>query len=361
MVNHPTQATSIPLKVWLGGFFVFISIVVGLLVTIATLQNELQGFILTDLFVSTSSWFFHPSWLWYSLLAVLMMMLTSALRIWTLLHASGHTIPFLTALRYGILSRYYVLITPWGLGGQPIMMGILHKEGIPFAQATSIPMLDLFFMRFSMAILTTFAFFGISELLDAYLFVFALVGYFFTSFLPVVLILFSFQPSFSRFFVALIRQYWFKKTALRVSKKVEEAFAMYQQAFSFYKKKVGSLLVVFLSSIVSQLSLLIIPFFILSSFFPLFVGEDLASFQWTELIQLMAMTNTMLGVVPTIGSAGAAEFTFSAIFSRFVIGHDLFWVTFIWRFFVFYGWLILGLLILILRGVLIRKKAVPSK
>jgi hypothetical protein len=93
----------------------------------------------------------------------------------------------------------------------------------------------------------------------------------------------------------------------------------------------------------------------------LFVGEDLASFQWTELIQLMAMTNTMLGVVPTIGSAGAAEFTFSAIFSRFVIGHDLFWVTFIWRFFVFYGWLILGLLILILRGVLIRKKAVPSK
>ena len=361
MAHSKKHPSSINVKVWLGGFFVFLSIIVGILVTIATLQSELEGFVLIDLFASTGVWLSHPSWLWLSVLAVLMMICTSALRLWMLLHSSGHPIPFLTALRYGILSRYYVLITPWGLGGQPIMMGIMHKEGVPFAQATAIPMLDLFFMRFAMAILTTIAFFGIGNLLDPYLFVFALVGYFFTSFLPVVLILFSFHPSFSRFFVGLIRQYWFKRTAVSVAKKVEEAFSLYQHAFGYYKKKIGSLMAVFLSSVVSQLSLLIIPFFILSSFVPVFIGDNLPSFQWTQLVQLMAMTNTMLGVVPTIGSAGAAEFTFSAIFSRFVVGQELFWVTFIWRFFVFYGWLVLGLVVLILRGVLIRKKAVPSK
>lgn len=352
------ELTQINLKKWLGVFFVVISIVVGLLVTIATLQNELEGFVLQELFETIEIWIFHPSWLWLSLMAVLIMVLTAAIRLWVLLKGSGSPISFFTALRYGLLSRYYVLITPWGLGGQPIMMGILHKEGIPFGQATSTPMMDLFFMRFAMAILTTFAFFGIGDQLDPYLFVFALVGYFFTSFLPVILILFSFHRSFSTFFVSLVRQYWFKKTAQKVADQVALAFEQYQIGFTYYRKKIGSLLVVFFSSVLSQISLLLIPYFILTSFEPLFTLPTTGLLDWLETLQYMAMTNTMLGVVPTIGSAGAAEFTFSAIFSSYVTGHSLFWITFIWRFFVFYGWLLLGLVVLILHGILTQKKSV---
>ncbi len=348
MQTSTIKKGSFNVKKWFGGFFVVISIVVGLLVTIATLQNELEGFQLNELLTSTTVWLTDISWLLWGLLAVAVMIFTAAIRLWILLMRSGHRITFLSAIKYGILSRYYVLITPWGLGGQPIMMGILHKEGVPFGLATSIPMLDLFFMRFAMALITTFAFIGVGPLLDPYLFVFALIGYFFTSFLPVVLILFSFHPQFSSLIVSLIRQYWFKRTAQKVALNVEEAFAMYRDAFFLFRKKIWSLLTVFFASVISQLSLLVIPYGILISFVPVFQSSPSIAFDLSTLIQFMAMTNTMLGVVPTIGSAGAAEFTFSAIFSTFVVGHELFWVTFIWRFFVFYGWLLLGVLLLIL-------------
>ena len=153
-----TKNPPLNVKKWFSYFFVVVSIVTGLLVTVATLQNELRGFDLYELFEAVTRWLPLVDLLMWSLLAIITMILTSGIRIYGLLMAAGHPIRFMTALRYGVLSRYYVLITPWGLGGQPIMMGIMVKDGIPFGIATSVPMLDLFFMRFSMAIITTLAF-----------------------------------------------------------------------------------------------------------------------------------------------------------------------------------------------------------
>lgn len=342
-----TQTTT-QLKKWFGYFFFGVSIITGVLVTIATLQNELDGFEFSELITSTEGWSSNVMMLGWVILAILIMILTSGIRISFLLKAAGYPITFCKALRYGILSRYYVLITPWGLGGQPIMMGIMVKDGIPFGLATSVPMLDLFFMRFAMAILTTLAFILFGPLLDPYLFVFALVGYFFTSFLPVLLILFSFDQRFSLFVVSLIQQYWFKKTASNVAEKVESSFRLYREAFQLIKHHLIRVLVVLFSSFLSQIALLIIPYFVLAMFQPVFHDVLQYRFDPVTLTGLMTFANTILGVVPTIGSAGAAEFTFSSIFSSFIIGHDLFWATFIWRLFVFYLWLVIGLLTLIL-------------
>jgi hypothetical protein len=236
------------------------------------------------------------------------------------------------------------------------MMGIMVKDGVPFGIATSVPMLDLFFMRFSMAIITTLAFVLYSQLLDAYLFVFALIGYFFTSFLPVVLILFSFNHRFALTIVTIIQQYWFKKTALAVAHKVHRAFDDYRNAFKLIRHHYGINIVVLLTSFLSQLALLSVPFIVLIMFQPKFEPSALYPFDVSTLIGLTAFANTILGVVPTIGSAGAAEFTFSSIFSTFIVGQDLFWATFIWRFFVFYLWLFIGLTLLLFKPSPIDKK-----
>ena len=344
-----TKTPPLNVKKWFSYFFVVVSIVTGLLVTVATLQNELRGFDLYELFEAVTRWLPLVDLLMWSLLAIITMILTSGIRIYGLLMATGHPIRFMTALRYGVLSRYYVLITPWGLGGQPIMMGIMVKDGIPFGIATSVPMLDLFFMRFSMAIITTLAFVIYSPLLDAYLFVFAIVGYFFTSFLPVVLILFSFNRRFASTVVTIIQQYWFKRTANAVAKKIDDAFDDYRKAFKLVRHHYGVMFVVIIVSFLSQIALLMVPYIVLGMFEPYFTTDALYSFDAATFVGLMAFANTILGVVPTIGSAGAAEFTFSSIFSTFITGQDLFWATFIWRFFVFYLWLLIGLGLLLFK------------
>jgi hypothetical protein len=236
------------------------------------------------------------------------------------------------------------------------MMGIMVKDGIPLGIATSVPMLDLFFMRFSMAILTTVAFIMFSSLLDAYFFGFALVGYFFTSFLPVVLILFSFNHHFASTIVTIIRHYWFKSTANTVAKNVSLAFDDYRKAFKLVRHHYGILMMVILVSFLSQFALLVVPYIVLSMFEPYFMSDALYQFDAVTLVGLMAFANTILGIVPTIGSAGAAEFTFSSIFSTFIVGQDLFWATFIWRFFVFYLWLFIGLALLLFKPSPIDKK-----
>jgi len=56
----------------------------------------------------------------------------------------------------------------------------------------------------------------------------------------------------------------------------------------------------------------------------------------------MAISNVILGVVPTLGSAGAAEFTFATVFSIFLKGNFLLWAILLWRIMLFYVWLVIG-------------------
>ena len=66
-----------------------------------------------------------------ALLLVGIIMFSSGLRLHILLKIKLKHLRFRTSLMYGILAKYYGLVTPWALGSQPILIGIMYQRKVP--------------------------------------------------------------------------------------------------------------------------------------------------------------------------------------------------------------------------------------
>jgi glycosyltransferase 2 family protein len=355
-ITNPKPTIKIPWKKILALAFFLFSVGIGLLVSIITLQQDVLFFNFETFLETSADWILRYPFMLFASVLVLIMILTSGLRIHLLLAVKRHRTRFLDSLIYGVLARYYVLITPWGLGGQPITMGLMYKKNIPFGLATAVPMIDLFFMRLAMTIIGGIALVQYGYLVDRFIYLFAVIGYFITCIIPMVMILFTFHSRFESLFVYLIDHYWLGKHKQKQIQKVKQFVSAYRDAFQLYRKHPLTIFGVILSSFVSQIALLSIPFFVMASYnFSLGLEEEVL-FTYLQVTAMVSIATVILGTIPTVGSAGAAEFTFATIFSIFLTGNYLFWTTFIWRFFVFYVWLFIGVMITAIQGVFARRE-----
>ena len=336
-------------------FFVF-SVGLGILVSVITLREDLGQFNWQAFLEASADWFERWPMMVIAFTLLTLVILTSGLRLHLLIKIKQPRQRFIDSLIYGILARYYVLITPWGLGGQPIVMGIMYKKNLPLGIATSAPMLDLLVMRFAMFIFVLIALIGYGYLVDPLIYLLAWIGFIFTCLIPVVMITASFHPFFSQLLIDVVT--WVVPTKKRPNfqVKLKETLTQYRQAFLLVKNHPSILILVILFALISQFSLLAIPYFVIASFnLSIFAPSDFA-FNLMHVLMMMAFANTILGTVPTLGSAGAAEFTFSTVFSTFISGNILFWATFLWRFLLFYLWLLIGIIISVLQGVFAKRE-----
>ena len=342
---------------WYMVIFFVISIGLGLMVSWITLRGDLVQFN-WDLFIETSSeWLTNWPMMAMAIFLLLLVILTSGLRLHLLLKNKVKKIRFLDSLYYGILARYYVLITPWGLGGQPILMGVMHQKKVPVGLATSAPMVDLLMMRFAMFVFVTIALIGFGHFVDPLIYVFAWVGFVVTCLIPIVMILASFHHRFRQLLVDMVGWLVPQKSKKSVIQQLTTVLTQYQEAFQWYRYTPIKLIGVALFALISQFALLAMPYFIMASFNLNLNPTIVTSFSLLNVVMMMAIANTILGTIPTLGSAGAAEFTFATVFSIFMTGNILFWAIFLWRFFLFYLWLIMGLLITFYQGLFYRREA----
>jgi 1,2-diacylglycerol 3-alpha-glucosyltransferase len=340
----------------LGFVFFILSVGLGLLVSFITLREDLVQFNWLTFLETSAQWLERWPMMAIALVLLMTVILTSGLRLHVILKIKHKHQRFQDSLMYGILARYYVLITPWGLGGQPIVMGIMHKKNVPLGLATSAPMLDLLLMRFAMFIFVLTALIGYGYLVDPLIYLFAWIGFFFTCFIPVVMIMASFHPIFSQLVLDVFG--WLiplkKKASWRA--KLELTLHQYRDAFALIRNRPFAFLLVGLFALLSQFALLAIPFFVISSFNLTVLPIPDVPFNLLSVIMMMAFANTILGTIPTLGSAGAAEFTFTTVFTTFITGNVLFWATFLWRFLLFYLWLIMGIIITIMQGIFAKRE-----
>jgi len=351
----PIKALS-KIKPLLSLVFLVFSVGLGILVSVITLREDLGQFNWQAFLEASADWFERWPMMVIAFTLLIMVILTSGLRLHLLIKIKQPRQRFIDSLIYGILARYYVLITPWGLGGQPIVMGIMYKKNLPLGIATSAPMLDLLVMRFAMFIFVLIALIGYGYLVDPLIYLLAWIGFIFTCLIPVVMITASFHPFFSQLLIDVVT--WVVPTKKRASfqAKLQETLTQYRQAFLLVKNHPSILILVILFALISQFSLLAIPYFVIASFnLSMFAPSEFA-FNLMHVLMMMAFANTILGTVPTLGSAGAAEFTFSTVFSTFISGNILFWATFLWRFLLFYFWLMMGMMISLLNGIFYQRE-----
>ena len=107
-------------------------------------------------------------------------------------------------------------------------------------------------------------------------------------------------------------------------------------------------------SLLYQMAILSVPYFVLRAFGTVN--------HWWAVFSLVVYIYAAITIIPTPGNSGAAEGSFYLVFSSLTGGY-LFWAMLIWRLFVYYGWLLLGLIVLARRAVpqkLRRKREIPS-
>ena len=250
---------------------------------------------------------------------------------------------------YGILARYYVLITPWALGSQPILIGIMYQRKVPIGLATSVVMMDLLFMRLSMTLIVLLALIGFSHLVSPGILLLAWIGFFFTCINPVILVLASLHAWLEQGLLTLIA--WiFPKKKDQLQASLKSILVQYRQSFQEFRHQLMPMIKVTLYSLLSQFSLLALPYFLMASFSISVFEISPLEFNLVHVTMMTALSNVILGIVPTLGSAGAAEFTFATVFSTFLTGNYLMWAILLWRVMLFYIWLIIGVCISLYLG-----------
>jgi 1,2-diacylglycerol 3-alpha-glucosyltransferase len=349
MINQThTVAQSPTKKGWHILFFV-VSLFLGLGFSIFSLQEDLTSFEWLPFLTLSQQWLGQLDMVFMALLLLGVIIFSSGLRFHVLLKIKVKNLRFRTSLMYGILARYYVLITPWALGSQPILIGIMYQRKVPIGLATSVVMMDLLFMRLSMALIVLLALIGFSHLVSPGILLLAWIGFFFTCINPVILVLASLHAWLEQGLLTLIA--WiFPKKKDQLQASLKSILVQYRQSFQEFRHQLMPMIKVTLYSLLSQFSLLALPYFLMASFSISVFEISPLEFNLVHVTMMTALSNVILGIVPTLGSAGAAEFTFATVFSTFLTGNYLLWAILLWRVMLFYIWLIIGVCISLYLG-----------
>ena len=349
MINQThTVAQSPTKKGWHILFFV-VSLFLGLGFSIFSLQEDLTSFEWLPFLTLSPQWLGQLDMVFMALLLLGVIIFSSGLRFHVLLKIKVKNLRFRTSLMYGILARYYVLITPWALGSQPILIGIMYQRKVPIGLATSVVMMDLLFMRLSMTLIVLLALIGFSHLVSPGILLLAWIGFFFTCINPVILVLASLHAWLEQGLLTLIA--WiFPKKKDQLQASLKSILVQYRQSFQEFRHQLMPMIKVTLYSLLSQFSLLALPYFLMASFSISVFEISPLEFNLVHVTMMTALSNVILGIVPTLGSAGAAEFTFATVFSTFLTGNYLMWAILLWRVMLFYIWLIIGVCISLYLG-----------
>jgi glycosyltransferase involved in cell wall biosynthesis/uncharacterized membrane protein YbhN (UPF0104 family) len=335
--------------------FLVFSIGLGIVISFISIFNDLEAFDWRNFFMFEETWLNNDVMLSFSFLMFTIIVMSSGIRFHILLKDQDNKISFWQSLRFGILARYYVLITPWGLGSQPILIGLMYQKGITIGKATSTVMIDLLLMRLAMSLIALMGLIFFGTLINPTLLIFAWIGFGFTCLFPVILVLASLSKPIESLMLSFIKLF-FPKQSQTWNFAISSSLTQYRIVFQNYRHQSHKLWMVLLFSLVSQIALLSTSFFILSIFPQTNFNQASMGFNYVNVLMMMALANIVLGIAPTLGSAGAAEFTFTTVFSVFITGQFLVIAIFLWRFLLFYIWLILGVSFTIIEQFKLQKK-----
>lgn len=243
------------------------------------------------------------------------------------------------ARRTVIFGRYYDNITPAAVGGQPFQIYYMHKSGkLKSGLATTIPMMGMISIQigFILVALVCFLFGGIRGD-SAVLGVAAWLGLLFYAFWPVAVMLATFFPKVTakiiNAVVKLLSRMRIVKNRDEVIAKIEHEVGEYAASVKRILKSKGLFATIILISVVYNVLMAMIPFFVLTAF-----GGNVDL--WQTLATTVAVMSSVY-FVPTPGNSGAAEGTFYMVFSALSDGF-VFWAMLIWRFFSYYIYILMG-------------------
>ena len=271
------------------------------------------------------------------------------IRRYVILNRLGHS------LKVNLIGKFYDNVTPFAVGGQPMQIYYLHKRALySGGEASAVVLVKYFFNMTSMCLVSLLVMACNTHVLGAIevdwarilIHVAAWVGIAVNMFLPFMVLFFVIFPKFATKLATFVIGIGFK---IKIVKNKEEALAKalktvtdFRAAFKLMAKKPKEFIALVLLCLAEDCLRFALPFFIMKMFNGL--GADAG---FAELIKVMALNvfvTQSVCIIPTPGNSGAIEsigtIAFTAVLTNTgVLG----WSVLVWRFFVFYIYIIIGI------------------
>ena len=246
------------------------------------------------------------------------------------------------ARRTVLLGKYYDNITPAAIGGQPFQIFYMRRNsGLNAGNSTSVPIFGMISNQIAFLIIAILCFiFGGIAYTKPTLMAAAWFGLLFYAFWPVMVAGVSFFPKattkFLKFIIKVLAKVKIVKDRNAALLKIEHEVEEYAKSTKTILKTRGLFFKTISMSLLFNGLVAVIPFFVLTAF-----GGNVGFF---ECFTLTIAVMSAVYFIPTPGNAGAAEGTFFLVFSALSSGY-VFWAMLVWRFFSYYIYIIIGLII----------------
>lgn len=271
------------------------------------------------------------------------------IRRYVILNRLGHS------LKVNLIGKFYDNVTPFAVGGQPMQIYYLHQRAnYSGGEASAVVLVKYFFNMTSMCLVSLLVMACNTHVLGAIevdwarilIHVAAWVGIAVNMFLPLMVLFFVIFPKFATKLATFVIGIGYK---IKIVKNKEEALAKalktvtdFRAAFKLMAKKPKEFIALVLLCLAEDCLRFALPFFIMKMFNGL--GADAG---FAELIKVMALNvfvTQSVCIIPTPGNSGAIEsigtIAFTAVLTNTgVLG----WSVLVWRFFVFYIYIIIGI------------------
>lgn len=271
------------------------------------------------------------------------------IRRYVILNRLGHS------LKVNLIGKFYDNVTPFAVGGQPMQIYYLHQRAnYSGGEASAVVLVKYFFNMTSMCLVSLLVMACNTHVLGAIevdwarilIHVAAWVGIAVNMFLPLMVLFFVIFPKFATKLATFVIGIGFK---IKIVKNKEEALAKalktvtdFRAAFKLMAKKPKEFIALVFLCLAEDCLRFALPFFIMKMFNGL--GADAG---FAELIKVMALNvfvTQSVCIIPTPGNSGAIEsigtIAFTAVLTNTgVLG----WSVLVWRFFVFYIYIIIGI------------------
>ncbi len=247
------------------------------------------------------------------------------------------------AFECAVLGKYYDNITPLGAGGQPFQIYYLKKRGLSTGTSAALPIVGFLTLQAAFIILAAvvFVFNGSVTEKVAAIRISAYIGLAFYMFIPICILLFAVFPKVFGGMVCAVAKFLSRlhivKDYERTVKGIISSLDEYCDSLKLLSKRPQLIFKLVFFSLVYQMAIMSIPFFVLRAF----GGTN----GWWMVFSLVVFIYAAITIIPTPGNAGAAEGSFYAVFTALTSGF-LFWAMLIWRILVYYSWLALGLIVI---------------
>ena len=335
-------------------YLLFFLFVMGL-----TIYTILQGNDIGEILIAISS--MNVGYLFLAMLAALIFVVLEAIIIWYLMHGLGETNSMLRCTAYSFIGYFYASITPSALGGQPMQLYYMRKDGNSLSNSSVILMILALFSKLVLALI------GIALLVFWYApLVYYLKGFMALYYLGLALNIISvaillaamFIPGIVRKITQSIDGFLIRVHILKLSKerqlKIENFIEGYHSAVNFLMLNKKKILVVFILTFLQRNCLYILTYFV-------YRGFSLSGTSMVTIVLLQAAIYVAVEMMPLPGSQGITELMYYTVFQGVFTSALLTPSLLVTRGLDFYFLVIISLIVVIAKSFLLKKDAISIK